>query len=317
MANLPHTRRPAALVVLALLAVGCNGSATHAAVSTAAPSVAQRAIGGPITLADGGEHLTVTPLAVIDPANVGSAYVQPRRGDRYVAVSLRLTNVGTGTYYDSPANGAALTAGNGVIYMPTFNPAGHALGTPRLRPHESRGGLLTFEIPTGVALQQFRLTLESGFGHTTGQWSIPQQAHPSATNLSAAGLGSSGSGIGRTLVISGTIGGAEVAVTPRAITRRPTQIRVALTAQNVGNVPASLSDLMAPGYGLRLTLVSARGVAITTRSIAMPAMNLFHEYAPYPGVATFTVPRRFTPATFEARLTQGWLQTGIWRLAHR
>jgi hypothetical protein len=306
----------AALSVLTLVGFGCGGATTQPTAAVATPAVAQHAtIGDSLTLAGGNERLTVRPLAVVDPASVGSAFVRPQPGDRYVAVVVRLTNVAESPYDDSPANGAVLTTADGRFYAPTFGPAGHPLGTPRLPSHESTLGLLTFEIPAGVALRQFRLTLASGFGHATGEWTIPPGAHPSTAQLGAAGLGPSASGVGRTLVISGNIGRAEVAVTPHTVTRHATQIRVALTAQNVGNVPSSISDEHAPGSGLRLTLVDAHGTAISATSIAMPAIRDFHEYAPLNGVATFDVPAGFVPATLQAVVTEGGVQAAVWRLA--
>lgn len=98
----------------------------------------------------------------------------PNKGNRFVAVQLRLTNVGTLNYDDSPSNGAALIDVEGQQYTSAFfdSAEGAPLGSPKIAVGAMRLGFITFEVPKSVDLALFQFTLDSGFGPETGEWIV-------------------------------------------------------------------------------------------------------------------------------------------------
>lgn len=67
-------------------------------------------VGGSITLrgTDDGALMRVTAVGVRDPVSAGDSFIQPDPGNRCVGVRVRLRNVGTANYSDSPSNGASV-----------------------------------------------------------------------------------------------------------------------------------------------------------------------------------------------------------------
>jgi hypothetical protein len=159
-----------ALVVALLVVGGCSETST-----TNEPQP-----GGTRLLAALGETLTLTARdgvavavsvgAVADPAT-GS--IPPRPDHRYVAIRVRLENVGVFEYRDTPSNGAYLVddAGHqhGADIADSVLPA---LGSPRVKPGFVETGFITFEVPEGVEPVRFLLTLNGGFGPETGVWAL-------------------------------------------------------------------------------------------------------------------------------------------------
>ena len=130
--------------------------------------------GRPLVLqsAKRGLRLRVTPLSAIDPAP-GSQSFQPQRENRFVSVRVELVNVGPVRYADTTSNGARIVDGRGRTLRATIVDAAElGLGRPRLRPGQRKTGTLTFELPKGVPVRAFRLTLDSGFGPETGVWKL-------------------------------------------------------------------------------------------------------------------------------------------------
>jgi hypothetical protein len=114
--------------------------------------------------------MKVTLLAVVDPAQPSSSFLKPKKGNHYVAVELRLTNVGEANYNDSPSNGAVLIDKSDFQYESSLGEVEPDLGSPIIAPGDSRVGFITFEVPDGTKLRLFQFTLESGFGPQTAQW---------------------------------------------------------------------------------------------------------------------------------------------------
>lgn len=130
--------------------------------------------GRPLVLrgAKRGLRLRVTPLGVVDPAP-GSEFFQPQRENRFVSIRVELVNVGSIGYVDTTSNGARIVDGRGrTLRAAIIDAAQPGLGRPRLRPGQSKTGTLTFEVPKGVRVRAFRLTLDSGFGPETGVWAL-------------------------------------------------------------------------------------------------------------------------------------------------
>lgn len=133
-------------------------------------------VGDAITLAGSDEDLRVevTLMEMIDPAKGRGQFNRPSKGARLVAVRLRLANVGEAAYSDSPSNGIALVDTDDQQYDASFMEVreGQALTSVNISPGDRRSGVIVFEIPKGVGLRSFQMTLDSGFAPQTGQWEI-------------------------------------------------------------------------------------------------------------------------------------------------
>lgn len=130
--------------------------------------------GRPLVLrgAKPGLRMRATPLDLVDPAP-GSEFFQPQRDNRFVSIRIELANVGSVLYADTTSNGARIVDGRGRTLRATIiDAAKPGLGRPRLRPGQRKTGTLTFELPKGVRMRSFRLTLDSGFGPETGVWTL-------------------------------------------------------------------------------------------------------------------------------------------------
>jgi hypothetical protein len=138
-------------------------------------SSSSAAVGDSITLhgSDANLEIRVTLQDVIDPAPF-EQYFGPGRGKRLVALKLRLANIGTAVYNDSPSNGATVIDRQDQGYTTALLPttACPDLGSPTIRPDDRRVGCITFEVPKRAKLRTFQFTLDSGFGPETGEWEL-------------------------------------------------------------------------------------------------------------------------------------------------
>lgn len=122
-----------------------------------------------------GERVSVKPLRVLDPVEVGE-FNQPKDGFRYVGVEMRLRNLARRSYRDSPGNGSNLVTAAGrtikseILVDSNCNTDG-SLTVPR---GQSRVTCVAFEVPVGTTPRFFEHTLNSGFGPDTGQWRMPR-----------------------------------------------------------------------------------------------------------------------------------------------
>lgn len=120
--------------------------------------------------------MDVTLVRVVDPVEPANEFFTPPEGSRWLAVQIRLANVGSATYQDSPGNGARLLDGEGQEYgWAIFEAAGCPVfvdGTATVPPGQERLGCIGFEVPTDTALVAFTLALDSGFGPESGRWEL-------------------------------------------------------------------------------------------------------------------------------------------------
>lgn len=128
-------------------------------------------IGDTITLRGSSESLLmeVTVVKVVDPAKAPK-FFGPGRGKRYIAVQIRLTNIGSEVYNDSPSNGAVIIDTDDQQFLANIDIIEPGIGSPQIAAGESRLGFLTFELPERSKPRSFQFTLDSGFGPETGQW---------------------------------------------------------------------------------------------------------------------------------------------------
>jgi hypothetical protein len=169
------------LILAGALMAACTGTTIRSSpgapveTSAAAPATAAR-IGDTIRLRgnEEGSVMDVTLVKVVDPAQPGEFDSPPSEGNRYVAVQLRLTNVGTAIYSDSPTNGTELVDGQGQGFTEgaAETNAGPGIGSPKISPGDSRLGFIAFELPKTSTLAKLQFTLDSGFGPETGEWTL-------------------------------------------------------------------------------------------------------------------------------------------------
>jgi hypothetical protein len=136
-------------------------------------------IGEAITLSGTDDRLRmkVTLLEVVDPAPAPDEFLAPARGNRFVAVRLRLENVGAVPYDDTPANGAVLIDRDDQQWEPSIIDAVEpGLGSPKIAPGHRRVGFITFEVPRKARPVVFQFTLDSGFGPETGEWRLRRRS---------------------------------------------------------------------------------------------------------------------------------------------
>ena len=134
-------------------------------------------IDSPITLSgNGGEKMQVTVLAVQDPLTVNPAADTADPGTRFVSVKIRLTDVGSTAYGDSPSNGAVLLDNADQQAKSTIvsgGPAGNGFAPQaNIPPGGTEVGWIPFEINQGNQPAKFQFTLNSGFADQIGQWAL-------------------------------------------------------------------------------------------------------------------------------------------------
>jgi hypothetical protein len=128
-----------------------------------------------ITLKGADTKVKVTVLSVQDPADAGE-FDEPEKGSRYVGVEIRLRNVGSTTYHDSPSNGAKLIGTGGQRADSTILSGGDCGGDfasdVTLSSGTDERGCIPFELKEGSKPKRFQFGLDSGFGPQTGEWSL-------------------------------------------------------------------------------------------------------------------------------------------------
>lgn len=174
------------LAVLALALTACTGtevtnspdnkptgSEPHS--SSEKTPAARAGIGDTITLKSNEDDLKleVTLVKVVASAKPKDDFTVPEPGERFAAIQIRLKNVGSTTYDDSPGNGAKLIDSEDQQYDETMGEITHgpSIGSSvTLAPGGSRKGYLIFSVPKKAEIAMFQFALDSGFGPQTGEW---------------------------------------------------------------------------------------------------------------------------------------------------
>lgn len=176
-----------AAVLVTALVLGASGCDTEVTTTPDAPGGSapqqeqgqeQRTarIGDTITLEGSDEELkvAVTVLKVMNTKSTDS-FISPEDGNRFVAVRLRLENVGSQVYDDSPVNGAKLIDAGDQQHdtvLVTGVAAGPLLDSVKLGPGKRRQGVVVFSIPKKAKPVGFQFALDSGFAPQTGEWEL-------------------------------------------------------------------------------------------------------------------------------------------------
>ncbi len=185
---------PAALAILALTGCGTTTIVTTVQSSSPKPIAAkheaaqhQLSIGDSATLKgeQSGEQLEATLLSFKESITAGE-YDTPQSGMKYVGVTLKLTNIGTVPYSDSPSNGATILTASGAqgkIALISSGECSEGFATSvKIAPGESQEGCIPFELPQEDTAARLQWTPSSGFGEETAEWSLTQpslrSSHP-------------------------------------------------------------------------------------------------------------------------------------------
>jgi len=149
------------------------GHAVDVSTSSGGTPLPSAKVGDAITLQgySSGEKMKVTVLKVVDPAS-GGQYMTPESGKRFVGIEIKLANVGTKNYSDSPSNGASVVDVKDHELQADIGEVEPDIGSPKIVPGDARVGFLTFQVPKGMHLRTFQFTLDSGFADQTGEWSL-------------------------------------------------------------------------------------------------------------------------------------------------
>jgi hypothetical protein len=157
-----------------------NGSSSLARSTTPGQNT-DAPIGSPQVLeGNDGSKVAVTVLQVTDPATGQDGYI-PKPGNRYVGVQIRLGNVGTAPYDDSPENGAILVDDHGEQHyadLAEITAGGGFGGHVTLGAEDARTGYIVFQLPQGLHAHLLQFALDSGFGPSMGQWALDGSPQP-------------------------------------------------------------------------------------------------------------------------------------------
>ncbi|MEA2311056.1 MAG: hypothetical protein QOE28_1024 [Solirubrobacteraceae bacterium] len=189
----------AAAIVVSVAVAGCGGSSTATDSSSQTPATDSAGSGGggggssasvpkPKQLAVGdattlkGLHgsMKVQVLKIQDPMPAppphGLIRETPVKGNRFVGVQVKLTNLGSRLYSDSLLNGAGLTTDVAKAARPTILLSGKCrskFGTStRVPAGATKTGCLPFQVSKKAKVSAFVLTLDSGYGPEKGTWAV-------------------------------------------------------------------------------------------------------------------------------------------------
>jgi hypothetical protein len=174
------------LVVVAVLALaGCGTTTIVTTAQSSKPEAASHATAqhkltvGDSAVLEGersGERLQATLLAYKETVS-GGEYDTPQSGMKYVGVTLKLTDIGTFPYADSPSNGATILTMSGKQGKTALISSGECsegfATSVKIAPGESQEGCIPFELPQEDTAAKLQWTPNSGFGEETVEWSIP------------------------------------------------------------------------------------------------------------------------------------------------
>jgi Domain of unknown function (DUF4352) len=182
----------ASAVTAGLFLAGCGsvGSSvntspanTPAAKSTAksaaanAPSSKAAGLGDTIDVSDeAGNKLAVTLLKIDANTKDTDGYSTPPSGDAYYAAQVRIKNVGSAAWSDSPSNCMVVKDAKGQAFQTGIVlsiSSGPLLPTAvTIAPGDSALGWIVFNVTKGDKVTQVQFTPLSGMGNDTAQWSL-------------------------------------------------------------------------------------------------------------------------------------------------
>jgi len=272
-----------------------------------------------------GEQMSVTLLAVVDPAKPSNPYDRPSRGKRFIGVQIRMQNSGSAVYSDSPSNGAQLIDTEDQGWDPTIGGVDPDIGNPKITPGDSRVGLITFAVPNGVKVATLQFALDSGFADQAGEWMIDHTQRHAADSGTPSATSEPTAGPGDTITLNGYDQGETMAVTVVKVVDpakssdpydRPSRghryVAVELRLSNAGTTTYNDS----PSNGAALVDTQSHSYQSNFGSVE-PDLGS-PRIAPGDsrvGYITFEVPKQAKLRLFQFALDSGFAeQTGEWAL---
>jgi len=175
LAKLHRTALALAFVIFATPAAVARAEPTPNA--TPSPSLAPvryARVGETVELAglQAGARVAVTVLRLVDPAPVRVPTPDHRR---FLAVEFRLSNGGSTTYSDVPANGASVVDAEGQRFgaFPVSTSAGPDLARVTTLGAGAAGeGFVVFQVRETSQISTVRFALDSGFADQVGEWAV-------------------------------------------------------------------------------------------------------------------------------------------------
>jgi Domain of unknown function (DUF4352) len=170
------------LIVIAIAALS-SSSGSGRSISTPLPQPATAEVGPELGIGDHvklkgentGERVEATLVAYRKSVFAGE-YDEPEDGMRFVGVTLRIRNIGSVSYSDSPSNGAVILTPRGeqgkTATIATGECSENFAESVRIAPGQSQEGCIAFEIPEGVTAAKLQWTPSSGFSNETAEWTI-------------------------------------------------------------------------------------------------------------------------------------------------
>jgi hypothetical protein len=103
-------------------------------------------------------------------------FAAPEAGDRFISVQVRLRNIGSAAYSDSPDNEVVVVDSKGQSYQSWIIAPGVGCpqfpATEKIAPGDTGLGCIVFQVPSGAKITKVQVTLNSGFANQTGQWAV-------------------------------------------------------------------------------------------------------------------------------------------------
>jgi hypothetical protein len=124
---------------------------------------------------DSGDKLAVTLVKVDLHAKSTDGFSTPPSGDVYYAAQVRIKNIGSSAWSDSPSNCMVVKDAKGQTFQPDIVSSissGPMMADPaNLAAGDSSLGWIVFDVAKGDTVTQVQFTPLSGMGDDTAQWS--------------------------------------------------------------------------------------------------------------------------------------------------
>lgn len=166
------------------LAISASENPTGSAASTgssnktvaASPTPPEPAHVG-TTVAIGENRLLVTILNVTDQAKGANQYVEPKSGNHFVSVTLKVNNNTTGNLRGNANSEVNVIGSDGQSYTPSFEQlidcSNFSYGSYQLTSGTETTGCVGFNVPNGVTVTKVLFTPQSGVPAGTTTWLVP------------------------------------------------------------------------------------------------------------------------------------------------
>jgi Domain of unknown function (DUF4352) len=125
---------------------------------------------------DSGDKLAVTLVKVDPHAQSTDGFSTPPSGDVYYAAQVRIKNVGSSAWSDSPSNCMVVKDAKGQTFQTdvvmSISSGPLMADTANLATGDSALGWIVFDVAKGDTVTQVQFTPMSGMGDDTAQWSL-------------------------------------------------------------------------------------------------------------------------------------------------